>query len=249
MKERLDVLILNKKLVSSRNDAQKLIEAGKVKVNGEVINKNHTKFDSDVKIIIDFDDSFVSRAGTKLQKAVDYFNIQIKDFICLDVGASTGGFTECLLNNGARKVYSVDVGSDQLDEKLRNDKRVINLEKTDIRDLKKLDGLVDLITVDVSFISILKVLPCLKKFLKKHGKIILLIKPQFEVKENKNKQGKVKDEILINEVIKNIEENIKKEDYNIIGMIESPILGKKGGNKEFLVFGDQYATLNSKCDK
>lgn len=236
MKERLDVLILKKKLVSSRNDAQKLIEAGKVKVNREIINKNHIKFDNDVEIKIDFDNSFVSRAGIKLQKVIDEFKILVKDFICLDVGASTGGFTECLLNNGAKKVYSVDVGSDQLDEKLRNDKRVINLEKTDIRDLKKLDELVDLITIDVSFISILKILSCLKKFLKKNGKIILLIKPQFEIKENKNKQGKVKDESLIEEVIKNIQKEIVMEGYNILGMIESPILGKKGGNKEYLVY-------------
>jgi len=140
------------------------------------------------------------------------------------------------LDNGAKKVYSVDVGSDQLDVKLRNNKRVINLEKTDIRDLGKLDKLIDFIVVDVSFISILKVLPYLKKFFKQKGELILLIKPQFEILENKNKKGKIKDENLVQDTIIHIKENIIKEGYNIIGLIESPILGKKGGNKEYLIY-------------
>lgn len=233
--ERLDKLLLLKQLVTSRNDAQKLIEAGKVKINGQVIIKNHTKFDDKVKIEIDNENNFVSRAGTKLQQAIDEFKINVQDGVCLDVGASTGGFTECLLNNGAKKVYSVDVGSDQLDEKLRKNKRVVNLERTDIRDLKELDELVDLITVDVSFISILKVLPFLKKFLKNGGQMILLIKPQFEIKGDKNKQGKVKDDLLIKEVVNNIKNEVNQE-YKILGIIESIVTGKKGGNKEFLMW-------------
>jgi len=236
MKERLDVLMFSRKLVSSRNDAQKLIEAGKVKVNGEVILKKHLEFDWDSTIDINKENFFVSRAGNKLQKAIDEFKINVANYICLDVGASTGGFTECLLDNGAKKVYSVDVGSDQLDVKLRNNKRVINLEKTDIRDLGKLDKLIDFIVVDVSFISILKVLPYLKKFFKQKGELILLIKPQFEILENKNKKGKIKDENLVQDTIIHIKENIIKEGYNIIGLIESPILGKKGGNKEYLIY-------------
>jgi len=236
MKERLDILMLNKKLVSSRNDAQKLIEAGKVKVNNIIVLKNHMKFDENIEILIDNTNVFVARSGAKLQKAINEFKINVKDFVCLDVGASTGGFTECLLNNGAKKVYSVDVGSDQLDEKLKKDKRVINLEKTDIRDLKKLEELVDLITVDVSFISILKILPFLKKFLKKNGKLVLLIKPQFEIKGDKNKKGKVKDKKLIEEMLKNIKLKIKEERYACLGLTDSPILGKKGGNKEYLMY-------------
>jgi len=114
MKERLDILMLNKKLVSSRNDAQKLIEAGRVKVNNIIILKNHMKFDDNIEIEVDSTNVFVARSGAKLQKAIDEFRINVKDFVCLDVGASTGGFTECLLNNGAKKIYSVDVGSDQL---------------------------------------------------------------------------------------------------------------------------------------
>lgn len=236
MKERLDVLMVNQNLVSSRNDAQKLIEAGKVKINGKIILKKHIEFENDSIIETDEENVFVSRAGNKLQKAIDEFKIDISGLICLDVGASTGGFTECLLCNGAKKVYSVDVGSDQLDIKLKKDKRVINLEKTDIRTLKEIGELVDLITVDVSFISILKVLSFLKKFFKKEGKLIFLIKPQFEIKGDKNKQGKIKDEAIVNDIIKNIKKYIEKEGYNIIGMIESPILGKKGGNKEYLIY-------------
>lgn len=241
MKKRLDILMLDKKLVTSRNDAQKLIEGGRVKVNGILIIKNNFQADEDDNIEIDDANVFVARSGAKLQEAINQFDVKIKDFICLDVGASTGGFTECLLNNGAKKVYSVDVGSDQLDEKLKEDKRVINLEKTDIRNLKGLEELVDLIVVDVSFISILKIIPFLKKFLKKEGRMVLLIKPQYEIKDNKNKKGKVKNDGLVEEVIDGIKEAIKKEGYNVLGVIESPILGKKGGNKEYLIYCELLA--------
>lgn len=241
MKKRLDILMLDKKLVTSRNDAQKLIEGGRVKVNGILIIKNNFQADEDDNIEIDDANVFVARSGAKLQEAINQFDIKIKDFVCLDVGASTGGFTECLLNNGAKKIYSVDVGSDQLDEKLKEDKRVINLEKTDIRNLKGLGELVDLIVVDVSFISILKIIPFLKKFLKKEGRMVLLIKPQYEIKDNKNKKGKVKNDGLVEEVINDIKEAIKKEGYNVLGVIESPILGKKGGNKEYLIYCELLA--------
>jgi len=241
MKKRLDILMLDKKLVTSRNDAQKLIEGGRVKVNGILIIKNNFQADEDDNIEADDANIFVARSGAKLQEAINQFDIKIKDFVCLDVGASTGGFTECLLNNGAKKIYSVDVGSDQLDEKLKEDKRVINLEKTDIRNLKGLEELVDLIVVDVSFISILKIIPFLKKFLKKEGRMVLLIKPQYEIKDNKNKKGKVKNDGLVEEVINDIKEAIKKEGYNVLGVIESPILGKKGGNKEYLIYCELLA--------
>lgn len=241
MKKRLDILMLDKKLVTSRNDAQKLIEGGRVKVNGILIIKNNFQADEGDNIEADDANIFVARSGAKLQEAINQFDIKIKDFVCLDVGASTGGFTECLLNNGAKKVYSVDVGSDQLDEKLKEDKRVINLEKTDIRNLKGLGELVDLIVVDVSFISILKIIPFLKKFLKKEGRMVLLIKPQYEIKDNKNKKGKVKNDGLVEEVIDGIKEVIKKEGYNVLGVIESPILGKKGGNKEYLIYCELLA--------
>lgn len=241
MKKRLDILMLDKKLVTSRNDAQKLIEGGRVKVNGILIIKNNFQADEDDNIEIDDANVFVARSGAKLQEAINQFDVKIKDFICLDVGASTGGFTECLLNNGAKKIYSVDVGSDQLDEKLKEDKRVINLEKTDIRNLEGLGELVDLIVVDVSFISILKIIPFLKKFLKKEGRMVLLIKPQYEIKDNKNKKGKVKNDGLVEEVIDDIKEVIRKEEYNVLGVIESPILGKKGGNKEYLIYCELLA--------
>lgn len=228
--------MLDRKIVSSRNDAQKLISEGRVRANGELVLKNHTKIDESVNIIVDSDGFFVARSGAKLQKAINEFNININDFVCLDVGASTGGFTECLLNNGCKKVYSVDVGSNQLDEKLKKDKRVVNLEKTDIRNLDKLEELVDLIVVDVSFISVLKILSYLKKFLKDNGKIVLLIKPQYEILGDKNKKGKVKDKNLIDDILKNIKKEIEKEGYVFLGLVESPIVGKKGKNVEFLMY-------------
>lgn len=242
MKERLDIEMVNRGLVNTRNLAQRLIDDMKVRVNGRIESQCHKMIDPEDEISVDFANVFVSRSGDKLQYALNFFKINIKDFVCLDVGASTGGFTDCLLQNKVAKVYSVDVGDNQLSEKLKQNEKVISFENMDIRDLKELGELVDLVVIDVSFISILKIIPFLKKFLKKEGKIILLIKPQYEIKDNKNKQGKIKNDSLIEEVIYDIREAIKNQGYDIVGIIDSPILGKKGGNKEYLFYGKNNIT-------
>jgi len=233
--ERLDIEMIERGIVKSRGEAQRLIENQRVRVNGNIEIKSHKIVKEGDEISVDFVDVFVSRGGDKLKHALDSFKISVKDFVCLDIGASTGGFTDCLLQNGASKVYSVDVGENQLIEKLRKDKRVVSFEKTDIRKLELLPELVDLIVMDVSFISVIKILSFLKKFLKEKGFVVLLIKPQFEIFQNKDRKGKINDEKLVVEIIENIKNEIEKEGYDILGLIESPILGKKGGNVEYLI--------------
>jgi 23S rRNA (cytidine1920-2'-O)/16S rRNA (cytidine1409-2'-O)-methyltransferase len=213
-----------------------LIENKRVRLNGVVETRSHKIVKEGDEISVDFANVFVSRGGDKLKHAIDNFKILVKDFVCLDVGSSTGGFTDCLIQNGASKVYSVDVGEDQLIEKLKKDKRVVSIEKTDIRKLELLPELVDLIVIDVSFISVTKILSFLKKFLKEKGQVVLLIKPQFEIVQNKDRKGKINDEKLVEEVIENIKKEIEKEGYMILGLVESPILGKKGGNVEYLIY-------------
>ena len=236
LEERLDIEMIERGIVKSRGEAQRLIENKRVRLNGEIETRSHKIVKEGDEISVDFVDVFVSRGGDKLKHALDSFKISVNDFVCLDIGASTGGFTDCLIQNGASKVYSVDVGEDQLIEKLKKDKRVVSIEKTDIRKLESLPELVDLIVIDVSFISVTKILSFLKKFLKEKGQVVLLIKPQFEIFQNKDRKGKINDEKLVEEIIENIKKDIEKEGYDILGLIESPILGKKGGNTEYLVY-------------
>lgn len=236
MKERLDIEMTERGLTSSRSAAQRLISENRVRVNGNIESKNHKIVDTEDEISVDFTNVFVSRGGDKLQYALNFFKINVKEFVCLDVGASTGGFTDCLLQNGASKVYSVDVGENQLAEKLKQNEKVISFENVDIRDLKDLKEMVDLIVVDVSFISIEKILFGLIKFLKTGGLVVFLIKPQFEIQGNKNKQGKIVNDEMIFEKIAEIKELIKNNGYQIADFVESPILGKKGGNKEYLLY-------------
>lgn len=236
MKERLDVEMVERGLVDTRNMAQRLIDDMKVRVNGNIENKCHKIVDTEDEISVDFTNVFVSRGGDKLQYALNFFKIKVKDFVCLDVGASTGGFTDCLLQNGAERVYSVDVGENQLAEKLKQNEKVISFENVDIRELKDLKELVDLIVVDVSFISIEKILLDLAKFLKKDGLVVFLIKPQFEIQGNKNKQGKITNEEMIFDRIVEIKKLVTDSGYQIVDFVASPILGKKGGNVEYLLY-------------
>jgi len=181
-KERLDKLLVERGLVKSRERAKALIMAGKVTVNGQVVDKAGASVPADSVIEVKGEDiPYVSRGGLKLETAINEFGLDVKDFTCLDVGASTGGFTDCLLQHGAKKVYAVDVGKGQLDWKLRNDPRVISIEQFNARYLtdKEIPEKVDLIVIDVSFISLTKILPVVKQFLKPEGKIVALIKPQF----------------------------------------------------------------------
>ena len=239
MKKRLDLILVERGIFETREKAKREIMAGNIIVNEHAVTKAGKNFKDDEELLIRVKDrlKYVSRGGLKLEKAIEVWNLDFSDKTVLDIGASTGGFTDCALQNGAKKVYSVDVGTNQLDWKLRNDSRVISIENTHIKDLKP-ENLenekVDFTVIDVSFISLTKVIPYLRKFLKDKGKVIMLIKPQFEVgKEKIGKNGIVMEEQYHDEAIKKIISFIKENDYELVGVEESPIKGSKG-NKEFL---------------
>ena len=184
MKKRLDLILVEQELLETREKAKREIMAGNVIVNEQVVTKAGTMFkdNDDLNIRIRNKLKYVSRGGLKLEKAIKTWNLDFKDKLVLDIGASTGGFTDCALQSGAKYVYSVDVGKNQLDWKLRNDERVFSIEEMHIKDLEEKDinnKKVDFIVIDVSFISLTKVIPYFKKFLAKTGKIVMLVKPQF----------------------------------------------------------------------
>ncbi|MBN2395836.1 MAG: TlyA family RNA methyltransferase, partial [Candidatus Atribacteria bacterium] len=237
-KERLDKLLIDRKVIGSREKAQRLIMANLVLVNGVKVNKVGTKCDVDSEILIqENNDRYVSRGGRKLEKALNYFHIDVKGYTVIDVGASTGGFTDCLLQNEASKIYCIDVGYGQLDWNLRNDNRIVNMEKTNIRYLKRdqLTVQFDLATIDVSFISLTKVLPVVKDFLKENGKVVALVKPQFEAgRENIEKGGLVKNPEIHVDVLEKLLEAIRKY-YRMIDMTFSPIKNSPG-NIEYLIY-------------
>lgn len=240
-KLRLDLLLVQRNLASSRNHAQALIMEGVVYVNGQKVDKAGTAIKTDVEINVkDSGLKYVGRGGLKLEGALKYFDIEVKDKIALDIGASTGGFTDCLLQNGAQKVYAVDVGYGQLDWKLRNDERVILMEKVNARHMS-IDDIaekVDLIVIDVSFISLTKIIPNSIQYLKPKGIIIALIKPQFEVgKGEVGKGGIVRDKSKHTEVVEKITEHLIEHKFRINGVLPSPILGAEG-NKEFLIVAE-----------
>jgi 23S rRNA (cytidine1920-2'-O)/16S rRNA (cytidine1409-2'-O)-methyltransferase len=242
-KERLDKLMVEKGLVPSREKAQALIMIGGVKVNGQVMRKPGQKIREDALIeILQPPCPYVSRGGVKLEGAIKGFGINVEGKVCLDVGASTGGFTDCLLQHGAKRVYAVDVGWGQLHWKLRNDPRVICLEKRNIRYLPKeeIPEEVDLVTIDTSFISLKLVIPAVLKFLKEKAEILALIKPQFEVgKGEVGKRGVVRDSEKHKRVIEEIRIFSQNLGLHPVGVIESPILGPKG-NKEFFIYLIKY---------
>lgn len=237
-KERLDKLLVDKGLIDSREKAKRYIMANLVKVNGITVNKAGTRCEIDSQLYIKKDASrFVSRGGDKLEKALTEFGIDVNGKTIIDVGASTGGFTDCLLKYGAKKVYCVDVGYGQLDWALRKDERVVCIERTNIRYLDKdrFDFLFDLATVDVSFISLEKVFPVLDGLLKDKGEVIALIKPQFEVgKDLVKKGGIVDDPVVHQEVINNILKKVRS-DFLFLNLTFSPIKNYPG-NIEYLVY-------------
>ncbi len=236
MSKRLDLCIAEQYPDISRRQIQSLIIQRKVKVNGKIVDKSGTAVNTDANIEIDFvQPKYVSRAGLKLEKALLHFNIDVKDLVVLDAGISTGGFTDCLLQAGVKRVYGVDVGVAQVHEKIRNDKRVILLEGTNLRHLENLPEKVDLVTLDLSFISILKVMSAIINLLKNNGKIITLIKPQFEARrEDIKRGGVVRDEFVYERVFASMRDGMKQFGFKDLGIIESPILGAKSKNKEFL---------------
>jgi 23S rRNA (cytidine1920-2'-O)/16S rRNA (cytidine1409-2'-O)-methyltransferase len=238
-KERLDVLLVDKGLAPSREKAKTIIMTGNVFVNGQREDKAGTKIKIDSDIMIKSNPiPFVSRGGLKLDKAVKEFNIKLQDDICMDVGASTGGFTDCMLKNGAKKVYSIDVGYGQFDWGLRQDDRVVCMEKTNIRYVTKeqIPDEIDFVSIDVSFISLTKVLIPVKELMKNGGEIICLIKPQFEAgREKVGKKGVVREIVTHYEVVCKIVNFAKSINFHILDFSFSPIKGPEG-NIEYLVY-------------
>ncbi len=236
MRKRLDLLLVEKGIVETRAKAQALILSGKVKVSDKIIDKCGTMIDENSNIIITEEMPFVSRGGIKLDYAINEFNLKIEGKVALDIGASTGGFTDCLLKKGAKKVYAVDVGHNQLDPKLRKDARIILIEKFNARYISKevIPEKIEIITIDVSFISIKKIFPALKK-LDFSGYIISLIKPQFEAERKYIKKGIVKDEKVHTGILEDIISYSQSLGFNYHGYCKSPIKGAKGNIEYFIL--------------
>jgi 23S rRNA (cytidine1920-2'-O)/16S rRNA (cytidine1409-2'-O)-methyltransferase len=235
-KKRLDALVQEKYPSLSRNQIQSFIMQGKVLVDGAPITKSGTPISTEATVTLTEEmPKYVSRAGFKLEAALHAFNVDVTGLVVLDAGISTGGFTDCLLQNGATKIYGIDVGQGQVHEKIRSDKRVVLFEQTNLRHLKHLPELVDLVTLDLSFISLLKVMPAVSELIKPNGKIIALIKPQFEAERaDVSTGGVIKDEKIHQKVVEKVKIGMTEFGFIMHGIIDSPILGATSGNKEFL---------------
>lgn len=233
---RLDKFLISQNYVESREKAKFLIVQGLVKINGKVAEKVAYKVKSDDIIEVENEDIFVSRSGNKLEAAIKEFNLDVKNYICLDIGASTGGFTDCLLRFGAKKVYTVDVGTDQLHPKLRNNNRVICYEEADFRefDRSEIEENLDIIVIDVSFISIKEIFNHISPFLNDKIEIIALYKPQFEVGKGNIKKGIANNPEVIQESLDTFSKYIEKYNLQVADSIKSPLKGKEG-NQEYLL--------------
>ena len=238
MKERLDILLVQKGLCPSREKAKASIMAGIVYVDGQKSDKAGNMIDENAEITVKENICpYVSRGGLKLDKAMNLWGFPLEDKVCMDIGASTGGFTDCMLQKGARKVYAVDVGYGQLDYKLRIDERVINMEKCNIRYVEKDDiaDPIDFISIDVSFISLKLVFPVASKLLTEEGHLVCLVKPQFEAgREQVGKKGIVRDRKVHKEVIENVADYALQNGLYPVGLTYSPVTGAKG-NIEYLM--------------
>jgi 23S rRNA (cytidine1920-2'-O)/16S rRNA (cytidine1409-2'-O)-methyltransferase len=230
---RVDLLLVERGLAESRSLAQRLVMAGQVRANGQIVDKPSSKINQDAELTVDQGPQFVSRGGDKLQAAFEKFGLDVSGLVCADVGASTGGFTDCLLQHGAARVYAIDVGKGILHWNLRNDPRVVVMESTNARYLEKLPEPVEFVTIDASFISLKILLPAVKNWGK--GEILALIKPQFEAgrKDVSRGKGVVRDPEIHRRVLTEILAFAQKEGYQIKGLARSPVLGAKG-NVEFL---------------
>ncbi len=239
-KVRLDQLLTDEGYYETRSKAKSAIMAGVVFIDGNRVDKAGTNIDPESQITIKGEHCpFVSRGGFKLEKAIEVFGLDLKDYKVLDVGASTGGFTDCALQNGAIKVYAVDVGYGQLAWRLRQDPRVVVIERTNIRHMTEddLPSDFDLVTIDVSFISLGIVIPASRKFLKPGGEMMALIKPQFEAgREKVGKNGVVKDPEIHKDVIEKIIKMVNQENLHVVDLSFSPITGAEGHNIEFLIY-------------
>lgn len=238
MKERLDVLLVKKGFYQSRERAKASIMAGIVYVDGQKSDKAGNMIDENAEITVKENICpYVSRGGLKLEKAMKLWDFPLDDTVCMDIGASTGGFTDCMLQKGAKKVYAVDVGYGQLDYKLRIDERVVNMEKCNIRyvEPKDIADPIDFISIDVSFISLKLVLPVASKLLTENGHLVCLVKPQFEAgREQVGKKGIVRDRNVHREVIENVAGYALYSGLYPVGLTFSPVTGAKG-NIEYLM--------------
>ena len=236
-KIRVDLLLVERGLAESRSQAQRLVMAGQVRADGQLVPKPATTVKPDALLEVDQGPPFVSRGGEKLEAALASFYLSIKGSTCADVGASTGGFTDCLLQNGAKRVYAIDVGHGILHWKIRQDQRVVVMERTNARSVEQLPEPVDLITIDASFISLKILLPVVKSwFPSSGGQVVALIKPQFEAgrAEASRGSGVIRDPAVHRRVLRDLLNFVQQEEFSILGLIRSPLLGPKG-NVEFLV--------------
>ncbi len=252
MKERLDVILVNQGYAPSREKAKAIIMSGNVYVNGQKEDKAGTSFDES-KVTIEVRGNslkYVSRGGLKLEKAMEQWALPLEGLICMDIGASTGGFTDCMLQNGAKKVYSVDVGHGQLAWKLRNDERVVCMEQTNFRYMTREDiaDELDFASVDVSFISLTKILIPARNLLKTNGQMVCLIKPQFEAGKDKvGKNGVVREPEIHKEVIHKILDYADSIGFEVLHLEYSPIKGPEG-NIEYLVHLKKQEALQAEVE-
>ena len=235
-KTRLDLLLVDRAMARSRSQAAAMIMAAEVRVNGRVVDKPGSQVDENAKIELKSKPRYVSRGGTKLEAALSAFGVDAKHRICADVGASAGGFTDCLLQHGAARVHAIDVGAGLLDYRLRGDDRVQLWEKTNARYLESLGEPVDLATIDVSFISLRLILPRVLGWLAADADVIALVKPQFEARKSDiGKGGIVRDPAVRREALQRIAAFSTELGFAVAGIIESPITGQKG-NHEYLMW-------------
>lgn len=247
---RLDVFLCEKKLCKSRSAAQSLIKSGGVFVNGKAAKSSLDVSDTDDIAITGEQPRYVGRGGQKLERALELWGFELHGSVCVDIGASTGGFTDCMLQNGAKRVFAVDVGRDQLAEKLRADSRVVSLEQTDIRDFSLPEVAADFIGADVSFISLKLVLPHIYRLLKYGGEAVALIKPQFEVgRSNLGKKGIVRSESARLKSVKEIGEFAVLCGFSVIGTEQSPITGGDGNVEYLLALGKESKGADKGFDR
>jgi len=250
-KIRLDILLHERGLAESRSLAQRLIMAGQVRVDGVVVDKPSIRFPNDVQVEVDAGPRYVSRGGEKLEAGLIAWDLlDLAGLVCVDVGASTGGFTDCLLQHGASRVYAIDVGYGLLHWKLRNDPRVISMEKTNARYLGPFPEKIDLVVVDASFISLKVLLSVIHGWFDDQGKVIALIKPQFEAgkKDAARGEGVIRDPAIHRRVIQEVVRNAESIGFGVRGLIRSPLLGPKG-NVEFLVLLEKSGYSNPILDE
>ena len=234
-KTRLDIALVNRKLVASRSQSESWIKLGKVSVNGRVITKPGHFVTGEDKIELKADEQYVSRAGLKLASVAETLGLDFIDKIVLDVGSSTGGFTDFALQHGAKKVYAVDVGTEQLHPKLRADSRVELHEKTDIRDFVPSEK-PDIVVIDVSFISLREILPCISEISDKTTQIVAMVKPQFEAGKHQVSKGVIKNDTVRRQILKDFETWVKRS-FVIADKADSEIAGSKGNEERFYLLG------------